>query len=194
MFKVKEIFYSLQGEGHYSGTPSVFCRFSGCNMWSGREEDRSKSSCSFCDTDFVGGASYSESDLISEIVSLWPGGGKARVVLTGGEPALQITPSLLHNLRRANFNVAVETNGSLDIPMTGAYWVTVSPKSTGIKVVKGHEIKVLWPNILTPPEFFVGMDFSHHFIQPIDNKDYGKNLKSAAQYVLDNPKWRLSLQ
>lgn len=194
MFRVKEIFYSLQGEGHYSGTPSVFCRFTGCNKWSGKLEDRASSACPFCDTDFVGGESYSEDALVDAIASAWPGGGRPRVVMTGGEPALQLTPSLMRKLRKANFDVAVETNGSKSLPDAGPYWVTVSPKDTNIVVTRGHEIKVLWPNPNTNPAEFVGMDFSYFYIQPIDDDNYESNLQSAAAYVLANPKWKLSLQ
>lgn len=194
MFRVKEIFYSLQGEGHYAGTPSVFCRFTGCNKWSGRPGDRSSSSCPFCDTDFVGGDSYSEDDLLGAIVSAWPGGGRPRVVMTGGEPTLQLTPSLLRRLRKANFNVAIETNGSNALPEAGPYWVTVSPKEKGVVVTTGHEIKVLWPNPATDPADFIGLNFSHFYIQPIDDANYESNLRGAVEYVLANPKWKLSIQ
>jgi len=194
VFRVKEIFYSLQGEGHYSGTPSVFCRFTGCNKWSGRPEDRVSSACPFCDTDFVGGESYTEDALVDAIASAWPGGGRPRVVMTGGEPALQLTIGLMRKLRKANFDVAVETNGSKSLPDAGPYWVTVSPKDTNIVVTRGHEIKVLWPNLNTNPADFAGMDFSYFYIQPIDDDDYESNLQSAAAYVLANPKWNLSLQ
>lgn len=194
MFKVKELFYSLQGEGHYAGTPSVFCRFAGCNMWSGREADRLKSACWFCDTDFVGGTTYDEDSLIIAITNLWPGGGAPRVIFTGGEPALQITQSLITRLKLLHFNVAVETNGTIPLPVAGSYWVTVSPKSASTILRKGHEIKLLWPNPLTPPEQYSDQDFEYFYLQPIDDCSYKENLRSAIDYCLANPQWRLSTQ
>lgn len=193
-YKVKEIFFSLQGEGHYAGTPSVFCRFSGCNLWSGLEKDRTKSVCSFCDTDFVGGTSYTEDNLVEEILGAWPEGGRPRVVFTGGEPLLQLKESLIDKLKKANFDVAVETNGTKPLPACGPYWVTVSPKTEEIVVSKGHELKVLFPNKLTPPESFEALEFDYFFIQPIADSNYESNLKQAVQFVMENPKWRLSLQ
>lgn len=194
MFKVREIFYSLQGEGNFVGTPSVFCRFSGCNKWSGRESDRAKSVCSFCDTDFVGGELLDEGSLVEAIVSAWPGGGTPRVIFTGGEPALQITGSLIDSMKRRHFNVAIETNGSVPLPHAGPYWVTVSPKDKRVVVVSGHEIKVLWPLKHISPEDFEHMDFNHYYLQPVDDENYRENLEGAIQYVREHPQWSLSLQ
>lgn len=194
MFKVKELFYSIQGEGHYAGTPSIFCRFSGCNKWSGREIDKAESACPFCDTDFVGGSKYSLTHLCDAIVSLWPSGGRPRVVFTGGEPALQLTAELIRLLRMRNVTSAIETNGSVVLPDAGPYWVTVSPKDSDLVVTKGNEIKVLWPNPLTPPEIYEGLDFRYFYLQPIDGPEIKANTLSALQYVLAHPKWSLSLQ
>lgn len=194
MFKVNEIFFSLQGEGHYAGTPCVFCRFSGCNKWSGRLEDKATSPCPFCDTEFVYGLKHTEDSLVHEITSKWPGGGRPRVVFTGGEPALQLTGALIDRLRRLNFEVSIETNGSVPIPVAGPYWITVSPKDTNIKVTRGHEIKVLWPNPATPPEAFAGMEFDYFFIQPISGDATVNNTNEAIEYIKANPQWRLSAQ
>lgn len=195
IFTIKEIFYSLQGEGHYTGTPSVFCRFSGCNLWSGREQDRVKSACPFCDTDFVGGMKFSEDELIDAVLAAWPGGGVPRVIFTGGEPALQLTSSLINNLKSLNVDVAVETNGTRRLPDTGPYWVTVSPKTKSqIVVTRGHEIKLLYPLPGISPDDVDGMDFRYFYLQPVDDQNYEDNLKGAINYCLSNPKWRLSTQ
>lgn len=192
MFKIKEIFYSLQGEGRYAGTPSVFCRFSGCNKWSGIQQHKFKSVCYFCDTDFVGGSSYSESELIRAISSAWPGGGRPRVVFTGGEPALQLTKSLIMSVKRMNFDVAVETNGSVALPDAGPMWITVSPKDNDIVVSRGNEIKLLWPHPFLSPKQFEALEFQYFFIQPVDG--VVGSTEAALNFVLDNPKWSLSLQ
>ncbi len=194
MFKVKEIFYSLQGEGHYAGTPCVFCRFTGCNLWSGREEDKDRSVCWFCDTDFVGGSKYSEDSLVDAIFDTWPGGGRPRVVFTGGEPSLQITSTLIEKLRKRHFNIAVETNGDKDLPNNSPYWVTVSPKKDDFKVRRGQEAKVLWPEFKHLTGACENADFDYLFIQPLDDKHYEENLRGATEFVLGNPRWRLSLQ
>lgn len=194
MFRVKEIFYSLQGEGHYSGTPCVFCRFVGCNLWSGKEADKRNSVCWFCDTDFLGGAKYSENDLVEAICSMWPGGGRPRVVFTGGEPSLQLTKSLIERLRKKHFNMAVETNGENPLPNSPPFWVTVSPKTANFKVRKGHEAKLLWPEFKGLIAACEESDFDFLFVQPVDDKNYEENLRSATNFVLHNPRWRLSLQ
>jgi len=194
MFKVKELFYSIQGEGRYAGTPSIFCRFTGCNKWSGLGIDRSSSVCSFCDTDFVGGERYTLPQLVSAIQALWPGGGRPRVVFTGGEPALQLTSDLITTLRRINITCAVETNGSVQLPDAGPYWITVSPKDHKLVITKGNELKLLWPNPLTPPDEYIGMEFRYFYLQPIDDENVATNTASALYYVMKNPKWCLSLQ
>ena len=192
MFKVKEIFYSLQGEGRYAGTPSVFCRFSGCNKWSGLPQHKAKSVCHFCDTDFAGGSSYSEYELIDAISASWPGGGRPRVVFTGGEPALQLTKSLIMSVKHMNFAVAVETNGSVELPDAGPMWITVSPKDHDFVLHKGSEIKLLWPHTFLNPKHFEKLDFQYFFIQPIDG--VVGSTETALDFVLANPLWSLSLQ
>ena len=194
MLVVKELFYSLQGEGHYTGTAAVFCRFSGCNKWSGRPSDKAKSACPFCDTNFVGGEKFTEDALVEAITKLWPGGGRPRVVLTGGEPALQLTASLISNLKKLNYEVAVETNGSVPLPVSGPYWVTVSPKDENPVVTSGHELKVLWPNPKTHPQNYQMLDFRYFYVQPIDDENYAENMRTAVEYCLANPQWALSLQ
>ena len=201
---VKEIFYSLQGEGHHAGRPAVFCRFAGCNLWSGRETDRKKATCQFCDTEFRGGTHYQEQELINAIVSCWlekpeladcanskHAGGRAFVVLTGGEPALQITSSFISNLCKAGFSVAVETNGTIPLP-EGVYWITVSPKhGSDLKVTKGHELKVVWPQSFDL-EDLEKLDFRYFYLQPMDGNPEATQL--TLNQVLARPKWWLSLQ
>lgn len=194
-YVVKEIFYSLQGEGNYTGRPSVFCRFSGCNLWSGREQDREKSPCRFCDTDFVGGTRYNEDELIEAILSLWQGGGMPHVVFTGGEPALQLTSSLIDRLKKFHVTVAVETNGTHKLPEAGPYWITMSPKVLSrIEVTRGNEVKLLYPLDAVKPEDVEHLDFRYFYLQPIDDDNYEENLKAAIAYCLEHPKWRLSTQ
>lgn len=195
VFKVNEVFYSLHGEGAYAGTPSVFCRFSGCNMWSGLPGDKASSACPFCDTDFVGGVKVDEDELFGKITAAWPAGKVgARVVFTGGEPTLQLTDSLVARLKRANFNVAIETNGYRKLELTQPCWVTVSPKRADILVRKGAELKLLYPHLTLTPDQFADLDFRHFYLQPIAGPDYASNLAAAATYCLENPQWRLSLQ
>lgn len=202
---VKEIFYSIQGEGRNAGRPAVFCRFVGCNLWSGQEKHRESAPCWFCDTDFLGGSDYDEDGLVNAIASSWgkPTGlddcaagkiadGKPFVVFTGGEPGLQLTESLIHKMRLKGFDVAVETNGTLELPK-GVYWITVSPKAgVVIKQTKGHELKVVWPQQNMDLNAMRRMDFDHFFLQPMDGQ--AGAVDETIQTVLANPGWKLSLQ
>lgn len=192
--RVKEVFYSLQGEGANVGRPAVFCRFVGCNLWSGREEDRAHALCRFCDTDFLGGTLYPEpARLALAMANLWPGGGTRFCVLTGGEPTLQSgLGAVVAELRALNFTVAIETNGTRPSP-TGA-WLTVSPKA-GTTVVQrsGDELKVVWPQSLDLDEL-ARWDFTHRFLQPMDGPDWVATTELAVARCLVDPRWRLSLQ
>ncbi|NDU86343.1 MAG: 7-carboxy-7-deazaguanine synthase [Ferrovum sp.] len=203
---VKEIFLTLQGEGGQAGRTAVFCRFSGCNLWSGREEDRATASCSFCDTDFVGtdgvgGGRYLDADLLaSAIDDCWRQGGMRDdegcrwVVLTGGEPLLQVDDALVTALHAAHFGVAVETNGTL-LPPRGLDWVCVSPKGAApLKLCRGDELKLVYPQDDCPPERFTGLAFSHFFLQPLDQGGDRRHEKAAVAYCRSHPRWRLSLQ
>jgi 7-carboxy-7-deazaguanine synthase len=202
-YAVKEIFYTLQGEGAQAGRPSVFCRFTGCNLWSGREIDRSIATCQFCDTDFVGidgpgGGKYeSAEDLTSAIEQKWPNNSySARrfVVCTGGEPILQVDARFIEALHSRQFEIAVETNGTLPVP-AGVDWVCVSPKAgTGLVQRSGDELKFVFPQLGAEPKDFESLSFRHFFLQPMDGPNRTINTDLAVQYCLDNPVWRLSLQ
>jgi 7-carboxy-7-deazaguanine synthase len=201
MYTVKEIFYSLQGEGARAGRPAVFLRFSGCNLWNGREEDRHQAICKFCDTDFVGttgtfGGKYQNAnELASQVSSLWPKQeGIPYVVCTGGEPMLQLDVALIKAFHSQGFEVAIETNGTIEL-CEGIDWVCMSPKaSTQIVVTKGNEIKVIYPQYGIDPKHFEDLDFKHFYIQPMDNEQQISNIRLAAEYCLQNPQWKLSLQ
>ena len=202
-YAVKEIFYTLQGEGANSGRPAVFCRFSGCNLWSGREEDRSEAVCRFCDTDFVGtdgpeGGRYATAaELARAVAAAWPpdAGKEPRfVVCTGGEPLLQLDEALLAALHAEGFKVAVETNGTLT-PPAGIDWLTVSPKAGAPLVAdRGDELKLVYPQAGVDPERFLSLDFTHFFLQPMDGPAADANTAAALRYCLSHPRWRLSLQ
>ncbi|MGH6770377.1 MAG: 7-carboxy-7-deazaguanine synthase [Xanthobacteraceae bacterium] len=200
-YAVKEIFLTLQGEGAQAGRTAVFCRFAGCNLWSGREEDRAIAQCRFCDTDFVGadgtrGGSYrSAQELADAIESEWSGERRRRyAVLTGGEPLLQVDGALLDALHRREFTVAVETNGTIDLPQ-GIDWVCVSPKAgTELRIVGGNELKLVFPQPGAPPEAFAEFTFDHFSLQPMDGPDIAGNTALAVDYCLRHPQWRLSLQ
>ncbi|MBK7797657.1 MAG: 7-carboxy-7-deazaguanine synthase [Saprospiraceae bacterium] len=201
-YAVKEIFYTLQGEGAQAGRAAVFLRFSGCNLWSGREEDREKAICNFCDTDFVGvdgtyGGKYkSAQGLAKKISDLWPDQGVAKpyVVCTGGEPLLQLDEELIREIKKFNFEIAIETNGTYNVP-NGVDWVCLSPKpNTKILVKTGDELKFVFPQQNLLPEDFQYLDFQHFFIQPMDGINAIDNIQKAIRYCLENPKWRLSLQ
>ena len=199
-YSVKEIFYTLQGEGGNAGRAAVFCRFSGCNLWSGLEKHRSDAICKFCDTDFVGtnginGGKYRTSnDLSNKIESTWSGQESRLVVFTGGEPGLQIKEELVAELQARNFEVAIETNGTVSIP-ENIDWVCVSPKaSTKLLVTKGDELKLVFPQEGVNPNTFVELDFTHFFLQPLDDVNLTKNSQMAVKYCMSHSKWRLSTQ
>jgi 7-carboxy-7-deazaguanine synthase len=200
-YSVKEIFYTLQGEGGNAGRPAVFCRFAGCNLWSGREEDRAQAICQFCDTDFVGtngeggGKFETASNLASAIAMCWAAGETRRfVVLTGGEPMLQVDQELVDELHRRGFEVAIETNGTLPVPRA-IDWICVSPKAgTRLEVTTGNELKVVYPQSGADPAEYADLLFEHFFLQPKDSPQRDENTRLAIDYCLSHPKWRLSLQ
>lgn len=204
-YQVKEIFYTLQGEGAQAGRPAVFCRFAGCNLWSGREQDRASAVCRFCDTDFVGtdgtlgGRFDSAAALASQIASLWPAGFAAQrfVVLTGGEPLLQVDTALLDALHAQGFEIAVETNGSIAAP-DGIDWLCVSPKAGAPWVQRqGHELKLVWPQAgfsLADMQAMQSLEFSHHRLQPLDDVLQKRNTQICVDLCLQQPVWKLSMQ
>ena len=200
-YAVKEIFYTLQGEGALSGRPAVFCRFAGCNLWSGREEDRAAAACTFCDTDFVGmdgseGGRYADAAaLADQIAALWPKEGAARfVVCTGGEPLLQLDPPLIEALHAHDFEIAIETNGTIALP-AGIDWVCVSPKAgTAIVVTAGDELKIVVPQAGLDPLAFGELDFGRFSVQPMDGPERARNTEWAIGFCLAHPRWQLSLQ
>lgn len=200
-YAVKEIFLTLQGEGAQAGRPAVFCRFAGCNLWSGRESDRAAAVCSFCDTDFVGtdgteGGRYAGADdLADAIARQWIGGVEHRFcVLTGGEPLLQVDAALTQALHARGFAIAVETNGTIPVP-SGIDWVCVSPKSNSeLAVRSGHELKLVYPQADAPPSKFEHLAFERFLLQPMDGPDVATNTAGAIRYCLEHPRWRLSVQ
>ena len=202
-YAVKEIFYSIQGEGFHAGRPTVFCRFSGCNLWSGLEKHRASAQCRFCDTDFVGtdgtfGAKYRTSDDLAQMLkSLWPGdSGVPYVVFTGGEPTLQLDEALIHACHKHGFEVGVETNGTRNVP-NGVDWICVSPKPRSSLVQTfGHELKLVYPQLEEEmsPSHFTRLDFLHFFIQPMATEKDNEHLQETLEYCLQNPQWKLSLQ
>ena len=221
-YQVKEIFYTLQGEGAQAGRPAVFCRFSKCNLWNGRENGRTTAVCQFCDTDFIGtdghlGGKYSASELAETIATLWPGAasgdsvnGKPFVVCTGGEPALQLDIKLVDELHRVGFEIAIETNGTLPLP-TGIDWICLSPKGESeLVVIDCDELKLVYPQSDAPPDRFDHITANHYFLQPMANYEAAliasdkldgakeslsaSNTRKAVDYCLKHPKWRLSLQ
>lgn len=194
MYLVNEVFYTLQGEGFWSGRPAVFCRFSRCNLWTGREEDRATAICRFCDTDFKAGVRLEIDGLLDAIVAEWPGGGEPMVVFTGGEPALQLDKALINSLAWRNFYIAIETNGTMPLP-DFIDWVCVSPKAGARTVVKtGNELKVVWPQPFDLDELQLTTDFDHYWLSPMDGPDLAENTAIALDYVLANPRWRLNTQ
>ena len=203
-YLVKEIFYTLQGEGANTGRPAVFCRFAGCNLWSGSEESRSSAVCRFCDTDFVGtdgpggGRFKSADDLADAVVAMWPAGarpqGRRLVVCTGGEPLLQLDGVLVEALHTRDFEVAVETNGTRT-PPPGIDWICVSPKAGAELVLKkGNELKLVFPQPGAEPVSFEPLDFELWFLQPMDGPQRERNTRLAVRYCLEHPRWRLSIQ
>ena len=200
-YAVKEIFYTLQGEGANTGKPAVFCRFTGCNLWTGREQDRAEAVCRFCDTDFVGtdgagGGKFASAEALSAAVAAaWEGDDHGKlVVCTGGEPLLQLDPPLIAAFHAQGFTIAVETNGTL-APPAGIDWVCVSPKADAeLVVAAGDEIKLIFPQAGAAPARYEGLRFAHWFLQPMDGPDRETNTRAAIAYCLAHPKWRLSLQ
>ena len=201
-YSVKEIFYTLQGEGAQAGKAAVFCRFAGCNLWSGREEDRSSAVCNFCDTDFVGtdgtdGGKFASADALAAAVEkAWTSGDRKNrlVVLTGGEPLLQVDAALTCALHQRGFMIAVETNGTV-APPPGLDWVCVSPKAQAEVVVKtGSELKLVYPQLGVDPARFDGWAFDHFFLQPMDGPARAENTAKAIAYCQQHPQWRLSVQ
>jgi len=203
-YSVKEIYYTLQGEGAQTGSAAVFCRFSGCNLWSGVEEDRHLAKCSFCDTDFVGtdgidgGKFHSSLELAGKIESIWEKKTKNRkarlVVFTGGEPGLQLDRELIDDLHRLGFRCAVETNGTVSLPPT-LDWVCVSPKVLNrLAIDEGDELKLVYPQEHLPPENFINLNFDNFYLQPMDNDQYESNLKAVLDYCLSHPEWKISVQ
>jgi 7-carboxy-7-deazaguanine synthase len=200
-YAVKEIFKTLQGEGAHMGRAAVFCRFAGCNLWSGREADRASSVCTFCDTDFVGmdgtgGGRFSDADTLADAIATEWGASADNlyVVLTGGEPLLQVDDMLVEALHRRGFEIGVETNGTQTAP-AGIDWICVSPKADApLAITSGHELKLVFPQPSAPPEKFAGLDFDNFFLQPMDAADADANLAATIAYCTDNPRWRLSLQ
>jgi 7-carboxy-7-deazaguanine synthase len=200
-YAVKEIFKTLQGEGAQMGRAAVFCRFAGCNLWSGRESDRATSVCTFCDTDFVGmdgtrGGRFADAEGLADAIEAeWRGSVANRyVVLTGGEPLLQVDDALVAALHARGFEIAVETNGT-QVPPAGLDWICVSPKAGADLVLRsGHELKLVYPQDSALPDRFEHLAFDHFFLQPMDSPTAAANLEAAITYCTDNPRWRLSLQ
>ena len=198
-YAVKEIFLTLQGEGVQAGRRAVFIRLAGCNLWTGREEDRSTAICRFCDTDFVGmdgdhGGRYQASGLADQAMNLWAGEGKPFAVITGGEPMLQLDAELLDALHDRGFTIAVESNGTIAAPK-GIDWLCISPKA-GSQVIQrsGQEVKVVWPQAELDMREIARWDFEHFLVQPMDGPELAANQQAAIDFVLANPAWRLSLQ
>lgn len=202
VYKIKEIFYTLQGEGSHTGRPAVFCRFSLCNLWNGRETDRARSVCQFCDTDFIGtdgpggGRFHSPNDLADAVASQWPTESHdyRMVVCTGGEPLLQLDAAAVSALHDRGFYVAIETNGTRPVP-DGIDWICVSPKQgADLVVTSGHELKLVYPQPLGDPEQYTRLDFHTFRLQPMDGPQLAANTAASIEYCLKNPQWQLSLQ
>jgi 7-carboxy-7-deazaguanine synthase (Cx14CxxC type) len=201
-YSVKEIYYTLQGEGAHAGRAAVFLRFAGCNLWSGLEKDRAEATCRFCDTDFVGtdgpgGGKFADAAALANAVAArWPkdGAGKPYVVCTGGEPLLQLDEGLIAALHAEGFEIGIETNGTL-LPPAGIDWICVSPKADAEqKLMRGDELKLVYPQAGASPERYAGQEFRHFFLQPMDDENRAANTGAATQYCLEHPQWRLSLQ
>ncbi len=200
-YSAKEIFKTLQGEGAHAGRAAVFCRFAGCNLWTGRESDRASAACTFCDTDFVGtdgegGGKFATPDLLADaIAAAWgPGTDDRYVVFTGGEPLLQLDAPLLTAVHARGFTIAIETNGT-NKPPAGIDWICVSPKGTAPVILeRGDELKLVYPQANARPEAFAHLDFDHFFLQPMDGPARAANTEQAVQYCMQHPQWRLSLQ
>lgn len=200
-YAVKEIFLTLQGEGTQAGRRAVFCRFAGCNLWTGREQDRAKAICKFCDTDFVGtngtlGGKYADAAALAAVIAeCWgPGGGDRYVVLTGGEPMLQVDTALIDALHAEGFTIAIETNGTFAVPRSIG-WICVSPKAGSALVqTSGDELKLVWPQPGSDVERLAELDFTHRLVQPLDDPNAAENVRQCIDLVMADPRWRLSLQ
>lgn len=200
-YRIKEVFYSLQGEGFHSGRPAIFCRFSHCNLWTGLEQDRNRAVCQFCDTDFVGtdgqnGGVFKQADaLVEHLIAFWPDTHiPPFVVLTGGEPLLQVDERLIDALHAANFEIAVETNGTLAAP-DNIDWLCVSPKAGApLTQTQGNELKLVYPQPELMPDQVAHLDFTHFYLQPMDGPHLEQNTRAAVAYCLQHPQWKLSLQ
>jgi len=201
-YSVKEIYYTLQGEGARAGRAAVFLRFAGCNLWTGLERDRAKAVCKFCDTDFVGmdgpgGGRFADAQALAlAVAAQWPKESRARryVVCTGGEPLLQLDEALVAALHDLGFEVGIETNGTL-LPPANIDWICMSPKADApLILLRGHELKLIYPQTGAEPERYADLDFTHFFLQPMDNPERAANTEAATRYCLDHPQWRLSLQ
>lgn len=203
-YSVKELFATLQGEGAHSGRAAIFCRFTGCNLWSGREVDRAQAKCTFCDTDFIGtdgpgGGRFATADALAEALeTCWQSASsdttQRYVVFTGGEPLLQLDSALIHATKARGFTIAVETNGSLPVPH-GVDWICVSPKpGQPLTQIEGDELKLVFPQDSLTPEQFTSLDFTHFWLQPMDGPERISNTQKAVQYCQSHPRWRLSLQ
>jgi len=201
MYKIKEIYFTLQGEGFHTGRSSIFIRFSGCNLWSGNEKDRDKAICNWCDTDFVGtdgpnGGKYSVNQIQDTLLKLWPNNNfdKPYVICTGGEPLLQLDNKLIKGIHAIGFEIGLETNGSL-LPPPGIDWVCVSPKAnTNLILKKGNELKFVFPQNKVNPKKYEKLNFDYFFIQPMDGINQKENIKKSKKFIMKNPQWGLSLQ
>ena len=202
MYLVKEIYYTIQGEGYHVGRPAVFLRFSGCNLWSGYERDRKNAICKFCDTDFIGtdgdggGKFNSPKKLANSLKKFWPKNSNAKpfVVCTGGEPLLQLNNKLIMEIRKVGFEIAIETNGTISLP-NNLDWVCVSPKAnTKLIVTEGDELKLVYPQIGSSPEDYKQLKFDHFYLQPMDNVNKVENIKKTLRYCFKDPHWKISIQ
>ena len=199
-YKIKETYLTIQGEGAHAGRVAIFCRFTGCNLWSGHEDDRSEATCKFCDTDFVGtdgtggGLFENYEELSNHILSFWTSNNEPFIVFTGGEPLLQLDKQLITYLKSKKAQIAIETNGTI-IPPDGIDWIWVSPKKDAeLLVKKGNELKIVYPQEDLDPRSFLDLDFDVFSLQPMDDSNYKSNLNKTLEYCTDNPIWRLSLQ
>ena len=202
MYTIKEIYYTIQGEGFHTGRPAVFVRFTGCNLWTGHEKDRENAICNFCDTDFIGtdgpggGRFQTPNDLVENILSKWPSGSieKRFVVFTGGEPLLQMDEELINALHLNKFEIAIETNGTVNAPKN-IDWVCVSPKAgSDLIITKGNELKLVYPQHGIDPSQYENLNFDHFSLQPMDNENLNENIQKTIKYCHEHPLWRLSLQ
>ena len=201
MYRIKEIYFTLQGEGFHTGRPSIFVRFSGCNLWSGIEDDRNTALCNWCDTDFVGtdgpnGGKYSVNQIAKILLGLWPSNNPSNpyVVCTGGEPLLQLDEKLINKFHTIGFEIGIETNGSIK-PPAGIDWVCVSPKANADFILKtGDELKLVFPQNKINPKQYEKLSFDHFIIQPMDGINQKQNIKKSKEFIMKNPQWRLSLQ